>query len=705
MVAKPLRRSKCKGIAALLNNLQGRKIEVENMATNPCNRCSLSVISHSRPRDFHGLAQSGKAMRLSPSGLLGFLVVTSLTSSSFGAELRTWSDASGKFKLKAEFVSIDEGAITLKGEDGKEFEIPLARLSAADKKYIEGLESENPFAAKSDNPFQKKAMNKAEEAPTASGSSQIDPEVNWQAAQEIAPTPPQGDWSLKIEPVKGALAEVKSFKAVAISQPDNKAGFKKAAINATAKKFAISFFSEGQRGSGTGTNYVTLIEWEKGRAASPGKVEGEPYAIADLHNDGVRALMVRDVWGHGNNDRLEIWRIAGSRTAKQLSFLPEKKDDGKGADIGWARFLGDDRFITKTAGNIVVWQLDPVEARLRFTCDGFCTPALSPDQRYVAIAQDTYVAVMDLQEEQCVAALPIPGTGRCSHPRLAFSPDGTKLALLNWDWLYTWDLNSGEVLNEYFTGNDGMNAPIFFTSNEHVLVGNQNVIDLPNNIKLWQYPPPIATWNHPMVMDGWTFFPIAPGHGKSGTVVAAKLPHPAALSKLEAVKNDPNLFAVKPGTAVKIDVQGIGDAIKRGEVQKSLTEKLTANGCTVSDAAPLSLVATVSPGKSEKLRFFGSFEEYDFPATVSKLTFVLNGQTIWERVSSNVPGIVSRNNDESMSQALQRLQAAPNYHIYISQQLPKFLMKPQPAPAGTGPNAKASSEYLGSTQVSTAGIR
>ncbi|MBI1346717.1 hypothetical protein GC163_10565 [bacterium] len=646
-------------------------------------------------------------MRQSFSSMLSLVVVSTLifATETSAADLRTWSDASGKFKLKAELVSVDDGSVTLKGEDGKEFEIPLTKLSAADKKFLESLDSQNPFAAKSDNPFQKKAMSKDDDEPTAGGPAQIDPPVNWQDAQEIAPTPPQGDWSYKVEPITGPLADVKSFKAVAISQPDNKAGFKKAALNPVAKKFALSFFSEGQRGSGTGTNYVTLVDWDKGRAASPGKMEGEPYAIADLHNDGQRALMIRDVWGHNNNDRLEVWKIAGSRTSKLLSFVPYPESNGKNHDIGWARFLGDDRCITKVGGQIVVWQLDPLQPLMRFACDGYCHPALSPDHRYVAFAQDTYVAIIDLQEEQCVAALPIPGTGRATHPQLAFSPNGTKLGLLNWEWLYTWDLNTGNVLNELYTGNEGHNAGLLFTSNDHVMIGNQNVIDLPNNIKLWQYPPPFATWNHPLALDEWTFFPIAPGHGKPGIVVAARLPHPAALTKLEQMKDDPNLFAVKPGSAVKIDVQGVGDASKRTEIQKSLTEKLTANGCTVSDRAPLSLVATVTPGKSEKLRFFGSFDEYDFPATLSKLTFLLNGQTIWERVGSNVPGIVTRQNGESMSDALKRLQAIPNYNIYLSQQLPKFLMKPQATPANNSPGAKTSAEYLGSTQVSTAGIR
>jgi len=46
---------------------------------------------------------------------------------------RTWKDATGKFSIEAEFVSLDGDAITLKRTDGKQLTVPLSKLSDADQ--------------------------------------------------------------------------------------------------------------------------------------------------------------------------------------------------------------------------------------------------------------------------------------------------------------------------------------------------------------------------------------------------------------------------------------------------------------------------------------------------------------------------------------------------------------------------------------------
>jgi thiol-disulfide isomerase/thioredoxin len=52
------------------------------------------------------------------------------------AEVRTWSDASGKFKVEAEFVSSKDGKVVLRRADGKEITVPLSRLNDDDRKFV-----------------------------------------------------------------------------------------------------------------------------------------------------------------------------------------------------------------------------------------------------------------------------------------------------------------------------------------------------------------------------------------------------------------------------------------------------------------------------------------------------------------------------------------------------------------------------------------
>lgn len=63
---------------------------------------------------------------------------------------RTWSDATGTFKVEATFVKSADGKVTLRRTDGREVTVPLDRLSAEDQKYVDqalsGAKSvENPF--------------------------------------------------------------------------------------------------------------------------------------------------------------------------------------------------------------------------------------------------------------------------------------------------------------------------------------------------------------------------------------------------------------------------------------------------------------------------------------------------------------------------------------------------------------------------------
>ncbi len=61
--------------------------------------------------------------------------------------LRTWADATGRFKIEAEFVSLDAGKVSLKRNDGKIIVVPLEKLSSEDQRVAQDAH------ANADNPF------------------------------------------------------------------------------------------------------------------------------------------------------------------------------------------------------------------------------------------------------------------------------------------------------------------------------------------------------------------------------------------------------------------------------------------------------------------------------------------------------------------------------------------------------------------------
>lgn len=51
-------------------------------------------------------------------------------------ESRTWEDKSGKFSVQAEMISVSEGKVKLKRDDGKIIDVAISRLSQKDQRYI-----------------------------------------------------------------------------------------------------------------------------------------------------------------------------------------------------------------------------------------------------------------------------------------------------------------------------------------------------------------------------------------------------------------------------------------------------------------------------------------------------------------------------------------------------------------------------------------
>jgi hypothetical protein len=84
------------------------------------------------------------------------LVILWLSLGSFvGAEeLRTWTDATGKFKIQAKLDSIADGKAILIRADGEKIAIPVQKLGKADQAYLEKQNAENPFHKAEDSPFE-----------------------------------------------------------------------------------------------------------------------------------------------------------------------------------------------------------------------------------------------------------------------------------------------------------------------------------------------------------------------------------------------------------------------------------------------------------------------------------------------------------------------------------------------------------------------
>lgn len=77
---------------------------------------------------------------------LAGLLLFGILSVSVSAELRTWTDPSGKYKIEAEFIGVEDGVVKLRKTDGGIVSVPIDRLSPDCQGYVrEHMPSNRPM--------------------------------------------------------------------------------------------------------------------------------------------------------------------------------------------------------------------------------------------------------------------------------------------------------------------------------------------------------------------------------------------------------------------------------------------------------------------------------------------------------------------------------------------------------------------------------
>jgi hypothetical protein len=625
------------------------------------------------------------------------------------AQMRTWSDSSGKHQMKAKFVEVTDGKVKLEREDGSEFSIELKKLSDADQKYVaEQQGGDDPFkavpskkkATKRDEdeeeqprPVKRKRSRPVEEneedAESESPGKLVKPK--WSNATAIPLTPSKEKWSVKI----AAPAESETPRRTrAIPLPpkvDFFEGAKALVVNAACGR-AVVGYNWDKHGAGSHTRLV-VCSIEKGKLLTTATTSGVMVPLA-LRDNGFEVVMCSDEFGFGKHDRLELWKLTPSGITREFRWTPYDDIQGAERDVKWAQFIDADRLATMSAGGrLAIWSMEKVQpiCYLDAKAAGGCIPAISPDRKYIVFAADKDICVLDIEAQEVVALLTPP---KMTFPQFAFTPKGTRLACGALDRIYVWDFATGNLYREISTYGIHLDS-VICPSEDHVLAGKQMLFDMESQVKLWNY----QGGELAALCGSACLFEVS-GFGQSpaGALVSATIPQPGVQEALKKAMADPEFFVLRPGTAVRLDVSALTDAAEREKAQGSLTQKLTANGFVVDPGGTITLVASTETGKQTEIAYrsigFGmhGVRIYKFQEYTSRLRFVYNGKEAWNGRCGNEPGFVHLKQGESMEQVL-RQHEMPNYAYFQSVELPKLLTKPTGAPT------------VGASQVTISGVR
>ena len=594
---------------------------------------------------------------------------------------RTWSDKTGKYKVEATLKAVTNGKAILLRANGDELQIDVAKLSAADQKYLQ----DNP-PVDEDNPFQP-----AEKMPAkaASPAAPKEAKVDWTDVQTVAQTPTADGWKFAV-PIEGRRAAPLKNRAVALPPKSN---FFESVAGMTVNhgtSHALIGYVLGEP-KPVGTTRIVLCDFEQGKILLKAETSGQMAPVA-INDDGTQVLMRRAEWGHGKADRLELWNLNAQGITKTLQWVPYEDAQGGNRDIKWGAFLADNRFLTLGAsGRLALWKSDSAEPIYSMQVDGGSVPALTPDRQYLAFSTGQQIGVLDINAGEVVA---LQSTPRTPWPQLCFNPDGTRLALVAHGKILVWNFGDGSLHREISLAGTNVHASeIAWPHPNYMLLAKSYLFDIENQVRLWSYHGGEAVAS---VAPGQCGFIVSAGTDKPGALVLGPVPTPAFEKALAAAQKQPDFFVLKPGTTVKLSLESLQDAQERERVREALTQKLKERDCKVGPQGTIELVATAEAGEESEVSYHGfglsPFQKYKVRAYISKLAFVYQGKVTWQVQGTSVPGFIQLKQGETVEQVLRRSER-PNYQFFQHAELPTILMKPTNA------------DGLGSSQVSVTGVQ
>lgn len=687
---------------------------------------------------------------------VGLLAVFGSVSLLLAAELRTWSDSSGKFKIEARLDSLQDGNVFLLRSDGTQIKIPLDKLSAADQEYAqqqaESASDENPSETpKEESPFQATEPSNTsasdEDFASASGSGTTRPkdtakpsklmlenrlvEPNWKSSDAV-------DISGEVvwRSIPSMTRYVSPSKPRPVSIPPRKDFQEK--ITATIIKPASGFVATGYNGGGRGpdeTGYSRLVICEmkqKGRITNQATVPGD-FVLLDVDDSGTLALVRRDGFRRGASSVAEIWSIGDKGVARGMQWQPflssnfhqyhepddanfgnrgfenrdasrrggagtrgfDERDGGslgfnnettektvsitdEARDIAWGRFLGDNRaLIGSELGGVSLWDLTTCRVLWHMDVLRIRKPGLSPDQRYLAFCTHNLIGIVDIQKGKLVSAIsPPPHDFSGMNAAFAFSPSMKRFAATTGSHLFVWNLQNGELLRTmpYVGRSSVIEDSLGWVDDVYVLVGGGCLIDAANSIQLWRFDGGSGT-----VIDDYVWFQCGMDENSRSFMgfVPVKLPHAEMMASLKQAMQNPDLYALKPGTVVRLDVSGI--KTNQEEVRQILTKKLEDAGFRAGPEGTIDLVASHELGEREK-RFYSQRSilhgemEFDVQNYISELKLVYQGNELWRRMDHSIPSSLSVKKDESFEQIIRKSEHFTN-RLFEGTKLPNKLMK------------------------------
>ncbi len=318
-------------------------------------------------------------------------------------KVRTWSDKTGKYKIEARYIEMEDDRVVLEKEDGSRVKVPLAKLSEANQGYLEGLKAaaESPFEEDTGGGADEGAGDKTDELPVKT----VD--LN-QVRQIDLSAPSQSTYAPDLDDGVDAW-----FREMKLALPEKTDFFEEDSGLAIASDGSFAYISRAITfGKHDGQGAVDIIDLANRRLAATVVASG-PLPVIDVSGGERPLLLVEPLMSRMDSGRSGKGRVLlllerkGKEFSEVLRWQPYA-DTSRRAMRGirglpFARFVDSEHLVTVNGrGVLVLWKAEKGEPIYRANLAPGAEPIFSTGKKYMLLAEAQKIHFVDVLQGEVV---------------------------------------------------------------------------------------------------------------------------------------------------------------------------------------------------------------------------------------------------------------------------------------------------------------
>ncbi|WP_425615445.1 SHD1 domain-containing protein [Anatilimnocola sp. NA78] len=443
------------------------------------------------------------------------------------AEVRTWTDSTGMFKIEAEFIALADNQVELKRTDGKVLKLQLDKLAAEDqaiaKSLAAAMTTAKPATSPAANPFEADVRDSPAVATTKSTPSQPMAPAK-PPADRVATTSPSAATSFlsATPPEREAVVDLHSAPAVSLVASD-KWGVVPGQVATTQPKLANSFQPISSRAAnqqenlkescsgfvidesrnwmwvgvkievpaGTQSCRLERLDLASGKLLAPVRMPmmSRPMAVSPESRTLVTVRSNDHL--HRGSEQVDLWQINETGLKHLQSFRPYSTAiDQFNSQVQWCRFVDESHLLTGAVNKsiVILWDLRTLKPVYRVDLStGYY--ALSPDRKHLGVTTHEGIFVLDALTGKVLGQLatPLAQIKFLVTRGIAFSDDASQLAVVESSRIWVWSLADGKVIKNLPHEAALPSTGLSFASNPRYLYAGGTVLDLETNLNICGY--------------------------------------------------------------------------------------------------------------------------------------------------------------------------------------------------------------------------